>query len=487
MSLHARLTRLLLLSIVPLALLIGVGLFGFVRAALLARFDDGLLTRARALSGMVKAESGRLDLDFAGEAMPQFESPGGSEYFQLWELDNGVPDRAPGRVVERSASLATHDLPARLPHAGSLTWNVRLPDLGEVRCVALRFTPQPEDEGSEHDDDSQPQGHEDIHAGELLVVAAQSRRELDRTLDIFAGALGAAAVALAAGVLLAVRLALHRGLAPIADLSDQLSAIGPGDLSARLDAAGAPRELAPIALRANAMLERVAAAFQREKRLAASAAHELRTPIAEIRAVADVAVSRPRSAEEYRHALEVVLAAAEHMSESTGAVLRLHRVQSGLERPEIEDLDLRTALAPAWARWIEPLANRGVQVRFDVPPGLSIKADRAMLHVILDNVCANIAEHTPGDGEVRAEPTKDREGTITLRLTNSLPRPNAPLAPDETRPSTEPRPPDSLHAGLGLRIAEAMTGALNGVFVAETGPDRFVVRVTLLCAGPTEG
>src|SRR6185503_4376546 len=167
----------------------------------------------------------------------------------------------------------------------------------------------------------------------------------------------------------------------ITDLAGQVARIRPEELSRRLACDRGADELTPIVAGVNSMLDRLDEAFEREKRLAASAAHELRTPIAEMRAVTELALDRERSAAEYREALATSLGAAERMGVAVDAVLRLARVQSGRERPALEAVKIRAALRPAWERWMIPLAVRGVHLDIDIPQDAIVKADRAMLEV----------------------------------------------------------------------------------------------------------
>lgn len=474
MSIRTHLTRLLLLTIVPLVLLIGAGLFAYVRTSLVARFDDGLLARARALSGMVKLESGAIEFDFAGEAMPQYERVGSDECFQLWTLDD---DDAPDRMVERSGSLGESDIEPRVPRTRTKVWDAPMPGGQRGRYAALRFAPQPEAEGEPPEPEAagrQP----GVSPAEMLIVAGQSRRELDRTLSLLAAALAGAGAVLVGGVLLAVRVALEKGLSPLGELAAQVEAVRPEALSVRIAGERTPDELAPIVRHANGMLDRLAAAFEREKRLAASAAHELRTPIAEMRAVTELALSRERSADEYRAALEAALAAAKRMGAAADAVLRLARVQSGRERLAMEAVDVREVLIPAWERWIAPLSARGVRVAIDVPRGVFAQADRAMLGVVFENLCANAAEHTPAGEEVSAACFSSDRAGVVVRISNAARHVDGGPTTAEA-PTARVDGDEAVHAGLGLVIARSMIAACGGTLEAEAHGGRFIVSIHL--------
>src|SRR5690606_19217963 len=94
--------------------------------------------------------------------------------------------------------------------------------------------------------------------------------------------LGASVLALVLSVLL-VRVIVRRGLRPIARMADKAHRIDESRLGERFPVSSVPRELRPIASRLNTLLRRLDRAFQRERRFIDNVAHELLTPIAELR------------------------------------------------------------------------------------------------------------------------------------------------------------------------------------------------------------
>src|SRR5207302_105383 len=120
----------------------------------------------------------------------------------------------------------------------------------------------------------------------------------ERALDRLAAALCyfglATGVVAAAAVILATRLALR----PLRQTAAAIGAIDERDLGRRIDGAALPPELAPVAARLNEMLARLEQAFAQRKQFLADASHELRTPVAALVTTLEVALRRPRGAEE---------------------------------------------------------------------------------------------------------------------------------------------------------------------------------------------
>ncbi|HEX4591529.1 MAG TPA: histidine kinase dimerization/phospho-acceptor domain-containing protein, partial [Gemmataceae bacterium] len=95
------------------------------------------------------------------------------------------------------------------------------------------------------------------------------------------------------------------GLTPLRRVTDAVSRVSPRDFRLPLSAdEPLPTELAPIRDRLQETLDQLRQAFEREKQASADISHELRTPVASMLTMVEVALRKPRSAEEYRHTLE---------------------------------------------------------------------------------------------------------------------------------------------------------------------------------------
>src|SRR5204862_400910 len=95
----------------------------------------------------------------------------------------------------------------------------------------------------------------------------------------------------------------HRGLRPLAEMAVTAGRIRPTTLHQRMKTVGLPAELGVLAGTFNEMLDRLEESFHRLERFSADIAHELRTPVNNLRGLAEVALGRPRSPAEYRDTL----------------------------------------------------------------------------------------------------------------------------------------------------------------------------------------
>lgn len=118
-----------------------------------------------------------------------------------------------------------------------------------------------------------------------------------------------------------------RGLTPLKHVARAAAGIGAHRLSERLDAADWPIEVQSVATAFNAMLARLEEAFARLSRFSADLAHELRTPINNLMGEAEVALTKPRTPEEYRDVLESALEEYGHLARTIDSLLFLARTE----------------------------------------------------------------------------------------------------------------------------------------------------------------
>src|SRR4029078_6902856 len=119
-----------------------------------------------------------------------------------------------------------------------------------------------------------------------------------------------------------------RALRPIQQVTQAAAQIGVEDLSGRLKVHGRD-ELAELAATFNAMIARLEAAFEQQRRFTADASHELRTPLSRIKVSTSMALAEDPSLTESRTALEVADQAADAMARLIDALLTLARADAG--------------------------------------------------------------------------------------------------------------------------------------------------------------
>jgi signal transduction histidine kinase len=464
-SLRAQLTLRLLAGGILLLVAAGALLHWQMRRALTAEFDASLMATFRAMAMLIEQTGGHISIDLTGADVSQLEEPHGNVVFLLNSVD--------GREIARSQSLGNADL---LSPSGSINapafFNTKLPDGRFMRSAGVRITPPYEDETPRP-----PQV-------DALLTVGLDRAPLDRALAAIRTCLalvGASALA-ALGAL--VYFGVRAGLAPLDRLGASVAAVDANSLATRFPVAPLPAELQPIVVRLNELLARLESAFARERRFTASAAHELRTPLAELRALAEVNLTTPASATEseqsWRDALETTL----RMESLALRLLDLTRAEDSALALRRSTVSLAHAFAAAWQPWEGRAAEREIEPRIALPPGLGAEADPTLLAVILGNLCGNAVEHSPPGSPVTVRGERTRDG-VSMHFANQTKELAAADLPHlfERFWRKDCARTDSRHHGLGLALAAEFAALLGGKLSAELAGNGSVTFTLWLPAG----
>lgn len=213
-------------------------------------------------------------------------------------------------------------------------------------------------------------------------------------------------LALAAGLLISIfvghRIA-HRGLKPLADMTAAVQRIRFHTLNERIRLEHSPAEVHALALSFNETLDRLEDAFDRLSRFSSDIAHELRTPINNIRGHMEVTLSRTRNPAEYEEVMESCLEDCEKLSRLIDSLLFLARAEHPEAEIRREELDLHRELR-SLTEFYEPAASeRGIRLDLRIPDRLSASLDRALFQRAIGNLLENSLRYTPHGGTVTIE------------------------------------------------------------------------------------
>ncbi len=246
----------------------------------------------------------------------------------------------------------------------------------------------------------------------------------------------------------------RRGTAPLRDVAETARHIGSSTLSERIRAEGRPTEIADLVDTFNAMLQRLEESFVRLSQFSADIAHELRTPVNNIRGEAEVALARARSADEYRDVLGSCLEEAVRLSEVIESLLFLARSESPGDHLKRMPEDIGALLADVRDYYEAAAAEAGVALTVSGGGGVTGDVDRGLLQRAIGNLVSNALAHTQAGGSI-AMNAREEAGRIRIEIADTGAGISAEALPrvfDRFYRADPARPRKSGGAGLGLAI-----------------------------------
>jgi hypothetical protein len=443
-------SRLALLFAAATALLIAVAGLGFVlqlRVSLDAAVDTALDTRAGALADRL-ADTGPANLRLDRDEEPA----------QLLS--------ATGQVLASSPDLASSPVltPAQLRALVAGSGPIRLTNdvAGERTRLLATLTP----------DTRLP-----LVVGIGTDISDAAAAHVENGL-----LLGGPVAVLVAG--LGAWLLAGATLRPVERMRRQTATISAHDTDAHLAVPATQDEIAALAVTMNDLLDRLRAALARERGFVADAGHELRTPLAMLRAELELAGRPGRSRSELVEAVAAAGQETERLIRLSESLLLLARAESGhpfLRATETPVHELLTAAARAANAGA---ADRAVGVEVDCPVELTGTADPDRLRQALDNLLDNAVRHSPPGRVVRVAACR-LESPPVLEITvrdhgPGFPPEFIPHAFERFRRADTARGRAEGGAGLGLAIVRAIVRAHGGAAAAGNHPGGgAVVRVHL--------
>jgi len=258
--------------------------------------------------------------------------------------------------------------------------------------------------------------------------------------------------------LVGYRIARH-GIRPVEQIAATARRITSTNLRERIEAEGYALELASLAETFNEMLDRLQESFERISRFSADIAHDLRTPVNNIRGEAEVALARARTVEEYRDVLESSLEEAVRLSELIGDLLFLARAESPLTELHLEQVDVGEVLSTVRDYYEATAADAGVSlIALEGARPVTTDLDRSMMLRAVSNLVSNAIAHTPKGGSVTLAAATDGEA---LRIAVSdtgkgIPAEALPRVFDRFFRVDPSRSQASGGTGLGLAIVQSI-------------------------------
>lgn len=390
-------------------------LYFFMQRTLINNQESILQLSLSQLAAQVESHDGVIVLEDEGIGFPQTVA------FILWNED-GSP------VVQ-------HGLPA---------WAETLPfEPGTIRKAGAK-----EDQWLLLDGTFQEDGKD------ISLRIAASLAPIQNTMNVVLTiSLIAAPLLLAISIIGGLSIA-RRSLRPIDHIIETTEVIARGDLSERIRGVETRDEVGKLAEMINEMLDKVEAAFIREKRFTSDASHELRTPVSVIMAYTEALMEDLKQAQEEVKSLQVILSESRRMERIIGQLLMITRGQENQYPVQMEPLNISEMLEAVTEQMAGSTQAHGISLMLDAKAEICVKGDQSLLTQMMINLIENAVKYNRKDGHVWIQIRKTNDRCV-ITVTDDgigIPAENLPHLFERFYRIDPSR--DRTGSGLGLSIVQ---------------------------------
>lgn len=318
-----------------------------------------------------------------------------------------------------------------------------------------------------------------LDGSKIAIVIARNMNDRWYLLDYYRDRLYAFGLG---GVLLAFLISwllVRKSLEPLREIAGHASRITVDRLDTRIEVTHTPSELHALMTSLNAMLTRLDDGFQRLSQYTADLAHDMRTPVGNMRGATEVALSRARSQDEYEAVLESNLEECDRISRMIENVLFIARAEHPQFVTTLHEINAFDELARI-ADYFEGVADDNhVTIRVTGDRTATLRADGELFRRAVNNLLANALRYTPAGGEItldaRSMPAMHRHPEA-VRIT--VANPGNPIDPAllnrifdrfyRVDPARSNAGASTGSAGLGLAIVRTIMELHRGSACAES-------------------
>jgi signal transduction histidine kinase len=316
----------------------------------------------------------------------------------------------------------------------------------------------------------------------LTVVVARNGSDVGTPLTWLAGALVLLPAVCWLVAALVGRRFCEQALAPLRAMVGNVSRIKPADTQARLPVPLSGDELEALGNAFNRLLDQVFLGYERQRRFAGNAAHQLRTPLTILQGHVEVALRRPRSAGEYEATLKIVNQEVSSLCQTVEALLLLARNEQEEAGPDVQGVDVEAWLIAYLEKWKSN--ERWEDISMSVEQGLWCETSPILLSQVLDVLISNALKYSQSGSAVTLRAHRQDDDLVMEVADRGM-----GIAAEDLDSlfvpffrGREARQSGAAGTGLGLAIARQIAGSLGGSLecASELGTgSRFTLRVPI--------
>jgi heavy metal sensor kinase len=297
----------------------------------------------------------------------------------------------------------------------------------------------------------------------VILQIGQSMEADTRFIDAFNNIFVIAMVLLAALAAGVGWFMARRAVSGVEAVTRTAREISGGTLDRRVPVGTKGDEIDQLASTFNQMLGRIQALVAEMKEMSDNIAHDLKSPIARIRGLAEVTLTTGKAMEEYEHMAASTVEECDRLLDMINTMLMIARAESGVDKLMEEEVDLAALVADVCELYAPVAEDKGVSLSCRAPAPRRLIGDRRMLQRILANLLDNAVKYTPSGGGVKVSVREDEKGKTLVTVEDTgvgIPPRDLPHVFDRFFRCDHSRSQPG--TGLGLSLALALARVHQG-------------------------
>jgi signal transduction histidine kinase len=313
------------------------------------------------------------------------------------------------------------------------------------------------------DDDDKARMITAVIGPNTILQIGESLEDADEYLEIFRNLF-----AILTGVLIVASAFIgwylsKRALTDMADVTQTAQEISRGSYDRRVEVKGQFKEIQRLGLTFNIMLDRIQILLRSMKEINDNIAHDLRSPLARIRGIAEMTLTDEKSIKDYKDMAVNTIEECDSLIEMINTMLDITEAEAGVNGTTDEDFDVVTIISEA-CELFRPVADeKRIELTYSLPDALPFQGAKKKMQRIVTNILENAIKYTPEQGKIAVSATAEN-GKIQIVFDDTgvgISDDDLPHIFERFYRCDRSRPQGGV--GLGLSLAKAYTDAMNGL------------------------
>jgi signal transduction histidine kinase len=301
-----------------------------------------------------------------------------------------------------------------------------------------------------------------------VLQLGESLEEVDEYLDVFFRLFSILVISLIVVSTIIGWLLARRATIDMQEVTETAEQISRGAYDRRVKVKGRYREIERLSATFNRMLDRIQSLLKSMKEINDNIAHDLRSPLARIRGIAEMSLLKEKSIHTYREMAASTIEECDTLIGMINTMLEITEAEAGVNGVEAEEFEL-TALIQEACELFRPIAEeKKINLKTDLPESLTMISDRKKMQRIVTNLLENAIKYTPKGGKV-AVSAAARNGEVRIKFEDTgmgISENDLPHIFERFYRCDRSRSQGGV--GLGLSLVKAYTESINGTVHVES-------------------